>query len=310
MREATDADREAVRRVLAGIVGEPTAELSIAPLGGGITNKNFRVDVAIGGATTQTLVVRFGGRGTAELGIDRRREQTAMRVAEGLGVGAEVVSIDPDRDIVVTRFIAGSTLDEDEAARPETLTRVAATLRRIHQGPAFEGTFSPFATVREYADRARQRGVELPPDATPALAVMARVEAALGPAERLTPCHNDLLPANAIDDGSTIRVIDWEYAAMGDPLFDLGNYAANAALSDERARHFLESYAGTWSPRAHARLALMRVASDLREAFWGVLQMALSAIDFDFEAYARRHLARVLQAARSPELERSLRAAS
>ena len=38
------------------------------------------------------------------------------------------------------------------------------------------------------------------------------------------PCHNDLLNANFIDDGARIRIVDWEYAGMGDRWFDLGNY--------------------------------------------------------------------------------------
>ena len=48
----------------------------------------------------------------------------------------------------------------------------------------------------------------------------------------LRPCHNDLLNANFIDDGARIRIIDWEYAGMGDPFFDLGNFSINHELTD------------------------------------------------------------------------------
>ena len=296
-------DLTAIGRVLEQL-GRRPADARISPLGGGITNKNFRVEV--GGAS---WVVRLGGTGTAELGIDRRREEVAMRAAAALGVGAEVVHVDPEAEVTVTRFIEGTPLEGDDAARPETLVRVASALRVIHGAPAIDGEFSPFSTVRDYGARARAHGVSLPDEAAPALSIMDRVEAALGAPERTTPCHNDLLPANLLDDGTRIRVIDWEYAAMGDPLFDLGNFAVNAGLGEAQARVLLVAYAGACTPRRLARLSLMRVASDLREGFWGVLQQGISRLDFDFAGYAAKHLARVVAAGERPAFEADLLAA-
>ena len=43
-----------------------------------------------------------------------------------------------------------------------------------------------------------------------------------------------------------------------------------------------------------ARLALMRIMSDFREATWGVIQQALSSLDIDYVDYAERHFARLL----------------
>src|SRR5690606_2746336 len=87
----------------------------------------------------------------------------------------------------------------------------------------------------------------------------------------LRPCHNDLLPANLVDDGERMRLIDWEYAAMGDPWFDLGNLAENNLLSERAERRLLELYFGEVrgeEPMAKdlARLRQMRFASALREA--------------------------------------------
>jgi hypothetical protein len=41
----------------------------------------------------------------------------------------------------------------------------------------------------------------------------------------------------------------------------------------------------------------MKFMSDFREAMWGVVQTALSELDFDFEGYARKHFERMLQTA-------------
>ena len=46
-----------------------------------------------------------------------------------------------------------------------------------------------------------------------------------------------------------------------------------------------------------ARLALMRIMSDFREAMWGVVQQAISTLDVDFVEYAERHFNRLLATA-------------
>ena len=59
----------------------PGQAVTIEPLGGGITNHNFRVDVG-----DETFVLRIGGEETQLLGIDRESEHAASRVAAELGL--------------------------------------------------------------------------------------------------------------------------------------------------------------------------------------------------------------------------------
>ncbi len=143
-------------------------------------------------------------------------------------------------------------------------------------------------------------------------AIGRRIELALlaNPVE-LRPCHNDLLNANFIDDGARIRIVDWEYAGMGDPFFDLGNFSINHELGADEDRVLLEAYDGE-PARADrlARILLMRIVSDFREAMWGVLQQGISTLDVDFVAYADDHFQRLLAGASTPAFERALRAAA
>ena len=76
----------------------------------------------------------------------------------------------------------------------------------------------------------------------------------------LRPCHNDFLPGNLIDDGARMRIVDWEYAGMGDPFFDLGNFCINNDLTPDEDEAFLAAYDGNATPRADrlARLTLFR----------------------------------------------------
>ncbi len=263
------------------------ATCRITPLAGGITNENYRVDV-----DGRTFVVRIGGEGTGLLGIDRAREQAATAVAAGLGVGPELVFALPEAAVLVTRFIDGRGLEAADVHDPATLGRIVEAIRRVHRGPSIPGRFSAFRTVESYRDVALAHGVALPPALPAWLELVRRIEAA-APPDPAVPCHNDLLPANFIDDGARIRILDWEYAAMGDGYFDLGNLAANGELGPAEERRLLELYGEDATPRALARLGVMRLASDLREAMWGLVQIGVSRLPFDFADYAARHFARV-----------------
>ena len=120
------------------------------------------------------------------------------------------------------------------------------------------------------------------------------------------PCHNDLLNANFIDDGDRIRIVDWEYAGMGDVFFDLANFAINHELDAEGRQALLAAYFGDVGPAHERALELMRFMSDFREAMWGVVQSVVSQLEFDFTGYATEHFERLERTAAEPEFAAAL----
>jgi thiamine kinase-like enzyme len=287
-----------IEHILEQIPGWSGKDRVVTPLTGGITNQNYRVDIA-----GETFVLRIGGKGTRLLGIDRGREHTCTAIAAQMGVGAEVIHFLPSEDALVTRFIVGNGISPETAAQPATLRRIVNSIQRYHVGPAFPGAFSPFDTVRDYHKKALERSVTFPESLPQVYALMAQIEEAIGPLHQPTPCHNDLLANNFIDDGHNIWILDWEYAAMGDIFFDLGNFAVNQTLNDEQCAELLRYYFGEARPTDVAHLHLMRLGSDLRESFWGFLQMGVSELDFDYHEYAHHHLDRFLQNVAAPAFD-------
>jgi thiamine kinase-like enzyme len=284
------------------------ASLTLTPLSGGITNRNFLITAA---GRPDRYVIRLAGNDTHLLGISREVEHAATVAAAGVGVGPEVTAFIRPEGYLVTRFIEGSPVSETAVHEPATLRRVADSLRRIHDGPPIPGLFIPFRIVEAYRALAAARGVPIPPEYDLAMATARRIELALlsNPLE-LRPCHNDLLNANFIDDGARIRIVDWEYAGMGDPFFDLGNFSINHELTADEDAEVLRGYEGEVRRDRLARLTLMRTVSDFREAMWGVLQQGISTLEVDFVAYAGEHFERLLSGATTPGFERALREAA
>jgi thiamine kinase-like enzyme len=293
-----------VQDVLARLGWADRQGLTVEPIGGGITNLNYRVAVE-----DQAYVVRIPGQNSEYLGIDRRHEYLCNQAAHEAGVAPAVVAFLEDVGVLVTRFVEGRGLTREEMAHHAMLRRVAATVRRYHDGRSFPGSFTPFQAVRDYLAFCAPRGAPLPPQFPAMLAHADRLEAALDPLGTPRPCHNDLLLANWIDDGHQLWLIDWEYAAMGDSFFDLGNFAVHHQLTDEEERILLEAYLGGAGPRDVARLKLMKIISDLREAMWAMVQVTISNLDYDFVAYGQRHFDRYEAQLQDPRLPMWLEAA-
>jgi thiamine kinase-like enzyme len=272
----------------------PGQEVELEPLGGGITNRNFKV--AVGG---ESFVLRIGGKDTALLGIDRYAEHAATSIAADLEIGPEVVAFVEPEGYLVTRFLEGSPLPVEEMRQPETLRQIAETLRRLHGGPIFPGRFDSFRVVEAYLATAATRGVAAPREYARAKQTADEIERVRG-RQPACPCHNDLLNANFIAHHETLRIVDWEYAGMGDRFFDLANFSVNHELSDDQNEELLTAYFGGLAEADMRALRLMRFMSDFREAMWGVVQQGLSELDFDFAGYANEHFARLERTAADP----------
>ena len=237
------------------------------------------------------------------LGIDRKNEHAANATAGELDIAPEVVYFIEPEGYLVTRFITGRPLPVEEISQPEHIRRVVETIKKIHDMAPIPGTFSPFRVVEDYTEVARRYSVAFPQNFDWLIEHMRQVEAAfLKDPFTPRPCHNDLLNENFLEDGQ-VRILDWEYAGMGDVFFDLANLSVNHSFSDEQDRWLLESYFGEVTTARWARLKLMKIMSDFRESMWGMVQIGISQLDFDFREYADKHFDRMTRNMQDPRWE-------
>jgi thiamine kinase-like enzyme len=280
----------------------PGREARVEVLGGGITNHNLKVEL-----DGELFVLRVAGKDTGLLGIDRAVELAATQAAAAAGIGPEVVAFVEPEGWLVTRFVEGVIPPLERIAEPDLLERVASALRAFHDGPPIPGAFDSFRVVEAYRETALARGGRVPSDYDWAHDIAGRIEARRA-ADPPVPCHNDLLNANFLDDGERLRIVDWEYAGMGDRFFDLANFSINHELDEAASATLLGAYFGGVRDQDAQTLVLMRFMSDFREAMWGVVQSAVSELDFDFVAYASEHFERLRRTAREPAFAEALEA--
>ena len=222
-------------------------ELTLTTLSGGITNRNFlvvgdRARTSAGSsawpATTRTCSASAG-------------RWSMPRPWRPPGSGSDPRS--PRSSGPRATSSRGSSSARRSATRPSASRRPsgASPIRSdaIHDGPAIPGLFVPLRIAEAYRALAVARGVPIPPEYEVAASIGRRIELAwLAAPVELRPCHNDLLNANFIDDGTRIRIVDWEYAGMGDPFFDLGNFSINHELTPDQDAVLLAAYDGEVRP--------------------------------------------------------------
>ena len=273
------------------------SSVTVAPLAGGITNRNYRVDV-----DGDLFVVRICAAGAELLGIDRQREYRCAVAASRTGVAPEVVYFLPDDGIMVTRFVAGRALSALKPTPPDVVERVIRSIRRCHAGPSFEGSFSPFETIEQYLRVAGRAGTPLPADIDVIRPRIHEIEVALRGGQASTrPCHNDLWGPNLIDDGTQVRIVDWEYAGMGDACFDLANFAAYHSATERDDEAILRAYYGAVADDAAARLRLLKIVAELREATWYLAAgITISDQTSGFSGSAQIHFDRCRRALADP----------
>ncbi|MGH2596056.1 MAG: phosphotransferase [Actinomycetota bacterium] len=296
----------ALAAVIAAIPEWEELEPDVTLITIGITNRNFKVE--IGG---EWFVVRLSGKDTDLLGIDREAENAAASAAAAAGVAPEVFAYLPGHGALITRFVQGGSIPEEDLQREEVLGAVVRSVKAIHACPPIPSTFPVFRIVEEYREIAADRGVASPAAFEEVHAKAGDIEAAFSKQPLADhPCHNDLLNANFLLDGDHVWIVDYEYGGMGDPFFDLGNLSINNGLSADAQEMLLRQYFGDVADAHRARLQLMRIMSDFREAMWGVVQQAISTLDFDYVDYAGRHFARCLANASDDRFGEWLRAAA
>ena len=290
-------DLREVERMVRSVPAWRRAPLQIRPLVADLTTRSYVVSVGEG-----QYVVRMPRSKTPLLGVTKaNRTEAATRAAE-LGIGPPVFGVLPAAGTLITGFLGGRNLEN--GALVDRLDQVVDTLLRFHASGPLAESFPVHRVVEWHARDAAAQGVIAPSSYERLHQVSRRIERALEASPvTLVPCHNDLTTANVLFTADRAWLLDFEFAGMNDPFFDLGSLSVNGEFPLGTDEELVRMYCGSASRSGVARLQLMKIMCLFRQGMWGVVQQALGTIEADFAGYAGERLARCERLAASPAFE-------
>lgn len=239
------------------------AILSCEPIKHGLTNQSWLVRTK-----QDDVVVRISNHAEQALQIDRQSEAAVLAAVDEAGIGPEVILCDPAQHVLITRYL-GDTWAESDAVQDENIQRLGQLFRRLHRiaPPAGVRRVELNDTLEGYFRTLQERGIQ------PALTTKSLRDRALQVAFKLrensaaTLCHNDVHHLNITDDGK-LRLIDWEYAGVGQRLFDLASTCVYHKYDKLQREQLLSSYTSLTELTTWHRLELACWLFDYVRDLW------------------------------------------
>jgi len=260
-------------------------KIIISKIDGGITNQNFLVT-----DSNKKYFVRVGEDIPEHL-VSRSNELKSSIAAASLGIAPEVIY--NNENLQVIKFIESKTLNDKDVK--EKIEDIILLIRKVHKeipkklnGQSF--IFWVFHVIRHYSNYLENNKSKYSSILSDLLTKSQILEEKSSPYE-IVFGHNDLLPANFLDDGNRLWLIDWEYAGYNTPLFDLGGLSSNNNFNPKEEIFLLENYfEKKINPQLLNQYNCLKCASLLRETMWSMVSEITSNIDFDYVNYTDENL--------------------
>ncbi len=293
--------------VIAGVPAWSGRDVTYVAIGGGLTNANYRIEV--GG---ERFCVRIPGRDSSMLAIDRQREWKNTVAAAGSGVGAAVVHTVGDLPVMILEWLDGVPFTNELFAErgDECIPAMAAAIRQLHEGPAFEGDFDMFRIQERYRSICREHDFRIPERLRRVRAAVARDrDGHVPPATPDGALQQRSASGELHRAGRRFRLIDYEYSGNNDACFELGNACSECSRTPIGWRSLWPLLRAARPIGARAR-RLWAAMADYGWTLWAAIQDGVSDIDFDFWGWGMEKYAAATSAFVDDDFSRLLEAAS
>lgn len=282
-------DQQRVQELIEKVMGSCSL-LDLKRLGG-MTNRTYYARTQIQGETEpRELVVRLPGIGTEEM-INRRDERISTELACSLEIDAHLYYFDEKTGEKVTDYITDSeTMHPEDMRREENIVRVAKVFAKLHACGTDTGVpFDVIDMAETYENVIRKGGGFFYDDYDEVKAYIDEVKKNYLPGVKKVPCHNDALCENwVLQGGEKIYLIDWEYAGMNDPMWDLAEIAIEAGMTHDMEAALLAAYLGQEADETQwEAFGLNKVLIDYLWSLWGKTRAIYDGEELERYAYER-----------------------
>jgi thiamine kinase len=213
-----------------------TGEPEVAGLQSGVANSSYSVI-----RSGSRYAMRIANADSSLLGLDRDWECRVLQQVARARLAPVVEVCLPAEGVLVTRWVEGICWSAAQARQLDTIAPVAGLIRKIHsvRAPVLARAMTPARWIDLYRNALIQHA--LAPVLEAQVPPRQKAYERCGP-KAATLCHSDLHRHNLIQSGKEIVVLDWEYAHVGDPFWDLAGWLSMNDLSGDAAETLLTAY--------------------------------------------------------------------
>jgi thiamine kinase-like enzyme len=265
----------------------------------GLSNQNYKAIFP-----TQSYFVRIASSNASLLRSSCENEFISTKAASAMGIAPFVICYLPDQQAIIFPFINSKPMSK----QPDSYKRLIRALTQFHDSNvALPTTFCPYETIQQYYLSAVElRASHHIPGDVQALKTVDEIRNAIPSFKKLVPCHLDLYHENCLDDGNRIWLVDWEYSAMADPLFDLATLASSEFMSLDEMKELINLYISDPQKKDLAYLYLMSILADTRWWLWCYIQAETSKVEADYLSFADWSFKNLLEKVAHPYYHQSL----
>lgn len=266
-------------------------------LPGGATNQNFILT-----HSGEQFFFRVGSPDSEVLGCGIAFEKQAMQAVSPLNIAPKPLYFSEKNRFMITEFIQQAKDHQVDIAEPRVMLETAKMLKKLHHSKLeFTRTFSPYETIDQLLESLHSNYGAMPNEfynlAIPAIGKIAEAYSA---DTDLVPCHFDVSHRNLLFDGNRHWLVDWEFAAMGDPLLDIASVASLELWTDQQTDAFLDLYLDKATEEDRRKVYCLRLIIDSRWYIWCELQKIISTLDVPFDLFVEEYAGELLPRLRNP----------
>ena len=173
--------------------------------------------------------------------LDYIKEKRVYDTIAPLNISEKIVYFDTKDGTKISKFVHGAR-HYVETPTDEQILFTAKTLKKLHNSglkvPFGYQMFHRFDVYKnslddfQYIDEKYEKQV---------IKEVRKIFAK----DKMVLCHNDLVRNNLLYKFNGLVLIDWEYAGMNNPYFDLASFISENNLNDKQAEYFLSVYFGS-----------------------------------------------------------------
>ena len=199
-----------------------------------------------GGMSNYTYVVETRGKRYtyrvpgkyAEKFVDRVEEWDNIQEVNRLDLNNATSYVEIISGEKLAEYVEGTILSDTDVVSHNAIS--VAALKKLHNSDLKFKDYNAFKRLDDYERYCREMGFTHPKEyiaLRKKLDTMRQNHADV----KMVPCHCDYQPTNLVLSGDRLYVLDWEFAGMNDPFYDIACYG-NAGF--DKALSLLEAYVG------------------------------------------------------------------